>query len=903
MSAVTAVPRGKRISARFSLALIGILSLILLLFAVIATIVNVARISDELKFQMNNYLNVSAEILSVPVWNFDVDTVRGVVDAIMLDSNIVYAHALSDGETIVLRQAAEYDAKDYADFNSDWDYIRNTIPIEFKEEQIGSFQLVVSRSSAQQQMLLQIGSILLLMVLVIAAIWITSLFVSRRAITRPLTVLQQYATAITAGDLNASVDLRRDDEIGLLANDLDDMRLSLANLIEELQGTNEELETSNRTLEDRVRERTASVNQAQQRLIDAIDSASDGFAFFDSQDKLVLSNQSYVNLLYEGNTEIAKPGMTYSQILINAAKAGLTSSIDSDIETFVASRLEEHKNPKGPVIIQRADGSWVQISERRTNDGGTVAIYSDLTDIKKNEAALASTVDELELARDTAMQATQAKSQFLANMSHELRTPLNAIIGYSELLHDEATDNGNSESIPDLEKIRDAGKHLLTLINEILDLSKIEAGKMTLHVESFDVTELIREVQSVIQPVLSNKNNSLEVKLAEDVGLMRSDQTKIRQNLFNLLSNAAKFTEAGKISLDAHRIAEGDTSYLVFSVSDTGIGMSSDQQEKLFETFSQADSSISRDFGGSGLGLSISKQFCQLLGGTISVASEQGIGSTFTMKLPAELDVHAHRPVRLPKVSVANGYSVLIIDDDVDMLEDLGAIFASEGYEVLTATSGKDGLRVAAEMQPDIITLDIVMPHIDGWSVLKLLKSDEALQHIPVVVMSLLGDKEMGHALGAVDYISKPIDRDYLVEAIKRIRDINDSSQVLIIDDDSDTREMLSRTIASVGCTVTQASGGAMALNRMREQKPSVVLLDIMMPEMDGFEFLEHLRQEPAWMDIKVIIVSAKDLTTEDLEWLNSRSTQIFQKGIYNRHELIETVSAALDSHHSEIDS
>lgn len=896
MPELVRIPRRKTISTRFSLALISILSLILLLFAVLATVVNVARISDELKAQMNSYLNVSAATLSVPVWNFDVDTVRGVVDAIMLDSNIAFAHALSDDETIVLRRAKQYDGMDYSEFGDTGNFIRNTIPIEFENEQIGSFQLVISRESAHRQMLFQIASILLLMILIIAAILITSLVMSRRAITRPLTVLQRYAAAITAGDLNATVDLRRDDEIGLLANDLDDMRFSLSNLIEKLQGTNDELETANRTLEDRVKERTASVNQAQQRLVDAIDSASDGFAFFDSDDKLVLSNQSYVNLLYDGNTDIAKPGMSFAQILNNAVNEGLVTSPNSNIDDFVARRLEEHNNPGDPVIQQHHDNRWVQITERRTNDGGTVAIYSDLTDLKKNEAALASTVNELEHARDTAMEATQAKSQFLANMSHELRTPLNAIIGYSELLHDDATDTGHSEFIPDLEKIRDAGKHLLNLINDILDLSKIEAGKMTVHIEKFDVAQLISEVQSLIQPVLAAKNNTLEVNLPESVGEMESDQTKLRQNLFNLLSNAAKFTENGKISLSVEHQLKQETPHLVFTVTDTGIGMSQQQQERLFEAFLQADTSISRDFGGSGLGLSISKQFCHLLGGDITVQSEQGVGSAFSMTLPVVLHVEKQNSDKPPIASVRNGYRVLIIDDDPDVLQDLGGIFSAEGYEVHTARNGEEGLSQAEKVQPDIITLDIILPALDGWSVLKALKSNPSLKHIPVVVLSVLGDEEMGYALGAVDYISKPIDRDLVVETIHRFRDINTLSRVLVVDDDDDTRDMLRRTIETVGCKVSEAKNGHDALELIAQSKPTVVLLDIMMPEMDGFEFLERLRAEPDWNDINVIIVSAKDLNQSDLNWLNNRSLQIFQKGVYDRSHLIETVSNALDN-------
>lgn len=894
MSLQSTSARNKTISARFSLAIIAILSFILLLFAIIATLVNNARISDELNSQMANNLNISVAALSLPLWNFNLETASGVVDALMLDHNLVYARVFTDEETLIVREVDEHKGQEFSSFASSWKFLADSAPIIYDGENIGSFELVISRSAAHRQMLLQIGGILLLMVLIIFAISATSIIVSRRAIAQPLAELKSHAANIAAGNLTTSVDLPRDDEIGLLANDLDDMRLAIANLIQRLQGSNDELETANRTLEDRVKERTASVNEAQQLLVDAINSASDGFAFFDKHDKLVLSNQSYSQLLYDGDESVAKPGMSFEQIIRNAADKGWVASHEADIDAYIAERLNEHQNPGQPSIHKRPNNSWVQVSERKTNNGGTVAIYSDLTAIKQNEATLASTVDELELARDTAMNATKAKSQFLANMSHELRTPLNAIIGYSELLHDEATDLGNTEFTPDLEKIRDAGKHLLTLINDILDLSKIEAGKMTVHVEEFDPGELIISVQSVIQSVLSQNNNKLTIVMPDSLDLMRSDQTKIRQNLFNLLSNATKFTQDGEITLTVNATSRNDTPWIEFAVSDNGIGMTPEQVDRLFEAFLQADSSISRDFGGSGLGLSISKQFCHMLGGDISVESTEGIGSTFTMSLPATYFEEAEPPTLVALPPATNGNTLLLIDDDVNLLSDIGNIFTSEGYNVLTAKSGREGLQIARDKKPDVITLDIIMPDMDGWAVLKALKSDHTVRHIPVVVMTVLGDKEMGHALGAVDYITKPIDRNVVVDTVKRLHKVNGNSRILIVDDDENTRIVLRRTLSSLGCNVQEAHDGITALAKIAETPPSLILLDIMMPEMDGFEFLERLSRTPHWSDITVIIVSAKDLSESDLTWLNARALEIFQKGSYDRHELLETVKNTL---------
>jgi signal transduction histidine kinase len=301
----------------------------------------------------------------------------------------------------------------------------------------------------------------------------------------------------------------------------------------------------------------------------------------------------------------------------------LVANAKGRVEEWVAERLANHRNPTGVMVQHRDHDRWIQVGERKTEEGGTVAVYADIT--------------ELRVARDEAMEATQAKSQFLASMSHELRTPLNAIIGYSEMLHEEAADLGQKEFLPDLEKIRAAGKHLLSLINNVLDLSKIEAGKMDVLLEDFDVTTLIAEVQSVIEPLMAKNANRLVADCAPDVGMMRSDPTKLRQNLYNLLSNATKFTRHGQVTLTARRLARDGSDWLEFTVSDTGIGMTPEQLGKLFQAFAQAEASTARDFGGTGLGLAITKHFCRMLGGEVSVESVPGQGSTFRTCRPGPL--------------------------------------------------------------------------------------------------------------------------------------------------------------------------------------------------------------------------------------------------------------------------
>jgi len=503
-------------------------------------------------------------------------------------------------------------------------------------------------------------------------------------------------------------------------------------------------------------------------------------------------------------------------------------------------------------------------------------------------------------AREEAESANRTKSAFLANMSHELRTPMNAIIGYSEMLVEEAGDLGQEEFIPDLKKIHSAGKHLLGLINDVLDLSKIEAGKMTLYCEPIDVVTMVREVESTVQPLVEKNQNRLEVHLPDPPGMMHSDLTKVRQILFNLLGNASKFTQAGCVQLTVTRASENGTDWLRFSVQDSGIGMTPAQLSKLFQAFTQADASTTRKYGGTGLGLAISRKFCQMLGGDITVTSVEGQGSTFTMALPArapEGAAESGAPVvaRPVTVAAAGRPTVVVIDDDPSVLELMERFLTKEGFSVRTAKNGRDGLALARTVQPIAITTDVMMPGMDGWSVINAAKADPLIAHIPMILVTITDSREMGMALGVYDFLPKPVDWERLARIMGRLRLDHGQRPVLVVEDDEATREQLERALKKDGWNVQLATNGREALAVVKVQEPALVLLDLMMPEMDGFEFLDHFRQDSRFARTPVIVLTAKDLTSEDHQRLSGRVSDVIGKKGFLAAKILPQLRAYLD--------
>jgi CheY-like chemotaxis protein len=492
-------------------------------------------------------------------------------------------------------------------------------------------------------------------------------------------------------------------------------------------------------------------------------------------------------------------------------------------------------------------------------------------------------------------------------MSHELRTPLNAIIGLAEMLKEDAAEDGRAaELLEPLDRIHRAGRHLLHLINEILDLAKIEAGKLELEIEDIEVAPVLRDVLAAAEPLAAKNGNRLAARLEGDLGRMRTDPVRLRQIVLNLLGNACKFTERGTVTLEARREGTGEDGWLAIGVADTGIGMAPEQLGRLFQEFAQADASTTRRYGGTGLGLAISRKLARLMGGDIAVESVPAEGSRFTVRLPAHVQAPAATAAGASldtsrRAMPAAGRDRVLVIDDEDTVRDLMRRFLTrEGFEVVTAADGAEGLALARDLRPVLITLDVLMPGLDGWSVLRELKGDPVLADIPVVMLTIVEEKNRGYALGAVDYMVKPIDRERLRALLGRYGEAATAAgRALVVEDDPDTRAWLGRQLREEGWAVAEAENGRVALARLAETPTDLVLLDLMMPEMDGFEFLDELRRTEAGRRTPVVVVTAADLSDGDRERLNGGVLRVLQKGSCGHDQLFSSLHEFLAAYRS----
>jgi signal transduction histidine kinase/CheY-like chemotaxis protein len=556
-------------------------------------------------------------------------------------------------------------------------------------------------------------------------------------------------------------------------------------------------------------------------------------------------------------------------------------------------RAAKRGNDEIGVLVDSFNGMMEQI-QARSRDLHVVqgALERQVAELVDEIARRQRAQEEALAAKQAAEESNRVKSAFLANMSHELRTPLNAIIGYSEILREdaeEATDKREGRSVADLARITDAGKRLLTLINDVLDLSKVEAGKTEMEWEDAWADQLLEDAAGAMT-LLANKNgNQLTTRCAPDLPAMRVDVAKFRQSLYNLLSNACKFTQNGRIGVDVAAVTVDGAEAIEWRVSDTGIGIAPDQMHRLFQPFSQVDASTTRKYGGTGLGLAISQRFCQLMGGGITVASDPGHGSTFTIRLPLRKDggAPAERLVPAPAdgcmVAAAaketHRDTILVIDDDATVHDLMAHSLTREGFAVATASSGVEGLRKAREIRPAAITLDVFMPGMDGWTVLNALKTDPELAGIPVILLTISDDRGRACLLGAAEFLQKPVEPERLVAMLQRRLRGRLAGSVLVVDDDPASRELAARVLRKHFGEVIEAESGRAALECMARRKPGLIVLDLTMPGMDGFDFIAALRLVEDWREIPVVVLSAREVNVEERLRLSTVVRRILRKG------------------------
>jgi signal transduction histidine kinase/DNA-binding response OmpR family regulator len=529
-------------------------------------------------------------------------------------------------------------------------------------------------------------------------------------------------------------------------------------------------------------------------------------------------------------------------------------------------------------LIMQGEDVACEVAFLQPKSLSLTAAKHDLETIERRMANVAqrsqAMIIELERTREDANLQNLAKSQFLANMSHELRTPLNAVLGYAMLLAEDANDAGNESAVADLGRIQQAGRQLLQLINEILDLSKIEAGKSTVERSVIDVNALVRSAVEGFESDKGRNGNRFEMTVARDVGIMVGDQSKIKQCLTNLLGNAFKFTTDGDVSLNVDLVERGDRAEVVFRIVDTGIGIGPEQHERLFEPFYQGDASATRKFGGTGLGLAITRRLARLMGGDVTIETTGEIGSTFLLTLPlnsaareSEVNAFASEDTAVATDTVVaasgNDRTALIIDDSESALDLMRRWLTRLDYDVLTATDGASGLALARSAKPDLIILDVLLPDRSGYDILTEFRADETLSETPIILVTVDDDRARGLEAGATDYIRKPVVEKQLREMLEVYRD-KASGEILVIEDDDDAAELVRRCVQQVGFSCRRAKDGIEGLTMARDRTPIAIVLDLTMPNLDGFQVIEALTSEESLRDIPVIVLSACEISFDD---------------------------------------
>ena len=770
---------------------------------------------------------------------------------------------------------------DFAEFRDNQLHIIK--PIRYQGRDYGSIYLLLSTQELDDK-LQHYGLFLLFMAIVLIVLAYLLANALQSVISKPVLDLASVARELSQNmDYSRRVYHASQDEVGLLYDAFNQMLT-------------------------RIQQHGEARKQSEERLTSFFQATHEGVLFHDNG-KILDVNPGMMAILGYKTDDVV--GHNVLEFIAPECRDEVQEKMQSGIETAYET---EAMAQNGNIVPVEVRARTVQFEERSVR----VVSVQDITERKQAAQALQDAYDKLEekvvertrelatanshlqqeveerkRAELIATNANRAKSTFLANMSHELRTPLNSIIGFTGIIKDGMAGDVNEEQAKQLEMVYGSARHLLALINDILDLSKVEAGKVETFMEDFELEPLLQEVQSLMQ--LQADNKGLDLQLTGSVSeIMRTDRGKLRQVLLNLLSNAIKFTERGSVTL----VCQQQGQDVIFEVIDTGIGIDKENLIRIFGAFEQIDERTEREYEGTGLGLAISRQFIELLGGEVSVLSTPGEGSIFRIVLH---DVLRKTPVALSAATESklteaaegvNKGKILVVDDDKKTRELLSFYLQDQGYVVIEASSGEEAVALAHSQHPLAITLDIMMPGQDGWATLGELKEAPVTRNIPVIIISILDEKNLGLSLGAVDYLTKPVDKTRLLNCVAELA--GQVKDVLVVEDSEKDALLMRSMLEPEGYRVRLAGDGEQGLMVIKEQQPDLLLLDLMMPGMSGFEVIRHLKTSPATAQLPVIIVSAKSLTEAEADYLRENTEGLLIKGQYNREEMLHEVAESL---------